>query len=56
MQEYLIRIKETLEMKVSILASSADETKFTALKAWKNGDYILDAEHFKDVDFTVEDE
>ena len=56
MQEYLIRIKETLEMEVSILASSADEAKFMALKAWKNGDYILDAEQFKDVEFTVEEE
>ncbi len=56
MQEYLIRIKETLEMEVSLLVSSADEAKFMALKAWKNGDYILDAEQFKDVEFTVEEE
>mgnify|MGYP002865960032 CR=1 FL=1 len=55
MQEYIINIKETSEMEVVISAPSIDEAKFLALKAWQNGEYILDAEHFKDVEFTVEE-
>ena len=38
------------------LASSIDEAKFLAFKAWKNGNYILDAEHFKNVEFIVREE
>ncbi|MBR1602199.1 MAG: DpnD/PcfM family protein [Synergistaceae bacterium] len=54
-QEYIIKIKETSEMEVVISASSIDEAKFLALEAWKNGDYILDAEHFKDIEFTIKE-
>ena len=56
MQEYAVNIKETSEMEVVILASSIDEAEFLAFKAWKNGEYVLDAEHFKDVEFIVREE
>ena len=56
MQEYTVNIKETSEMEVVISASSIDEAEFLAFKAWKNGEYVLDAEHFKDVEFIVREE
>ena len=53
MKEYEVKITETLEEVVFIEAFSEQEAKDKAETAWKNGDYILDAEHFKDVVFKV---
>lgn len=53
MKEYTIRIKETLEMHVFVEASSVQEAKDKVQTAWENGDYILDAEHFQGVTFSI---
>ena len=51
MKEYTVKIKETLEMLVTVEAHSWQEAKDKVEAAWKNGDYILDDEHFQGVDF-----
>lgn len=51
MNEYDITIRETLEMTVTVEAESREEARRTVADNWKNGDYILDAECFKDVEF-----
>lgn len=51
MKEFVINIRETLEMQVCVEASTLEEAQETVEKHWKNGDYILDSEHFKGVEF-----
>ena len=51
MKEYDVTITETLEMTVAVEAESREEAQQIASDNWKNGDYILDAESFKDVEF-----
>ena len=53
MKEYAIKITETLTEVVIMEASSAQEAKDKVQVAWENGDYILDAEHFQSVTFTI---
>ena len=53
MKEYDVKIKETLEMTVTVEAESAAQAREIAEQNWKNQDYILDADHFKGVTFTV---
>ena len=53
MKEYAVKITETLEEVVTVEASSAQEAKDKVQVAWENGDYILDAEHFRNVTFTI---
>lgn len=53
MKEYIIKITETLEKVVIIKAFSEQDAKSKVRTAWKNGDYILDAEDFQGVAFTV---
>ena len=48
MKEYDITIRETLEMTVTVEAESREEARRTVADNWKNGEYILDAESFKD--------
>ena len=36
-------------------AESREEAQQIASDNWKNGDYILDADHFKDVTFRTKD-
>ena len=45
MKEYDVTITETLEMTVTV------EARQKVADNWKNGEYILDAESFKDVEF-----
>ena len=45
MNEYDIAIRETLEMTVTV------EARQMVADRWKNGEYILDADSFKDVEF-----
>lgn len=54
MKEFAVKIQETLEKVVYIEAASEQEAKDKVEAAWKNGDYILDAEHFQNVIFTIE--
>ncbi|MCR0422736.1 DpnD/PcfM family protein [[Clostridium] innocuum] len=51
MNEYDITIRETLEMTVTVEAASREEARQIAADRWKNGEYILDADSFKDVEF-----
>ena len=51
MKEYDITIRETLEMTVTVEAESREEARRTVADNWKNGEYILDEESFKDVKF-----
>ena len=53
MKEYTVKIKETLEEFVTVEASSAQEAKDKVQIAWENGDYVLDAEHFQCVTFSI---
>ena len=51
MKEYDVTITETLEMTVTVEAESREEARQKVADNWKNGEYILDAENFKDVEF-----
>lgn len=51
MKEYKVKIKETLEKDVFVLAENADDAEDKAEKKWKDQDFILDAEDFKGVEF-----
>ena len=51
MKEYDITIRETLEMTVTVEAESREEARQKVADNWKNGEYILGAESFKDVEF-----
>lgn len=51
MKEYDVTIQETLEMTVSVEAESREEARRMVADRWKNGEYILDADSFKDVEF-----
>ena len=50
MKEYDVTIQETLEMTVSVEAESREEARQMVADRWKNGEYILDADSFKDVE------
>lgn len=51
MKEYDVTITETLEMTVTVEAESREEARQKVADNWKNGEYILDEESFKDVKF-----
>ncbi len=51
MKEYEIKITETLGMTVTVEAANAAQAREIAERNWKDGDYILDADHFKGVTF-----
>lgn len=54
MNEYDITIREMLEMTVTVEAESREEARQIVADRWKNGEYILDADSFKDVEFYPE--
>ena len=51
MKEYDVTIQETLEMTVTVEAENREEARRMVEERWKNGEYILDADSFKDVEF-----
>lgn len=51
MNHYDVTIRETLEVKMKVAANSREEARQKVADNWKNGEYILDAESFKDVEF-----
>ena len=51
MKEYDVTITETLEMTVTVEAESREEARQIVADRWKNSEYILDADSFKDVEF-----
>jgi len=53
MKEYQVQIKETLAITVTIEAESAAQARKIAELNWKNGDYIINDQHFQGATFTV---
>ena len=53
MKEYNVVIKETLEMTVTVEAGSAAQAKDIVEQNWKNSEYVVDADSFTGVTFTV---
>jgi hypothetical protein len=53
MKEYDVKIKETLEMTVTVEAESALQAREIVERGYKNSEYILDADHYKGVTFAV---
>ena len=51
MKEFQIEITETLQIQVFIEAKNEQEAEIIAETNWTNGDYILDADCFLDVEF-----
>ena len=55
MKEYKVTITETLELEVEVEAESMAEAECMVSDAWRNEEYILDAENFIGVEFKAED-
>ena len=55
MRDYYVTITETLRMKLNVEAESMEEALEKVKDGWRSGEYILDADHFEDVDFDAED-
>lgn len=55
MRDYYVTITETLRMKLDVEAESMEEAIEKVKDGWRSGEYILDADHFEDVDFEAED-
>lgn len=53
MKEFKVRITETLQLDVYIEAESEEKAIEQAKKNYDEQDYILDADHFKGVEFGV---
>ncbi|HCC34785.1 MAG TPA: hypothetical protein DEQ02_03805 [Ruminococcaceae bacterium] len=53
MKEYKVRIRETLEMIVTVEADNAAQAREIVERNWKDSEYVLDAAHFTGVTFTV---
>ena len=53
MQEFQVVITEVLQKTVTVSADSKEEAKRIAETVWKNADYLLDADDFKAVLFSV---
>lgn len=52
-KEYKVLITETLQKTVIVQAATEQEAHKRASDAWKNAEYILDAESFQGVEFHV---
>ena len=56
MKEYEVEIIETLQKTITIEENSPEEAAMLVETGYKNEEYVLDADHFVDVDFrTIED-
>ena len=55
MKEYRVSITETLRMTVTVEAESMLEAEQKVSDAWRDSEYILDADNFTGVDFSAED-
>lgn len=51
MKMYKVTIAETLEMEVEVEAPNRAEAERIAESQWIDGDPVLDADHFKGVNF-----
>lgn len=52
-KEYKVLITETLQKTVIVEAASESEAHRRAEDAWKNAEYLLDADSFQGVEFHV---
>ncbi len=52
MKEYKVEIKETLAMTVTAEADSLRQARQIVEQKWKDGEYVLDADHFQGATFT----
>lgn len=53
MQKFKVDITEILQKTVTISADSPEEAERIAETGWKSADYLLDADDFKEVLFSV---
>ena len=53
MKEYDVKIRETLEMTVTVEAENAVQARQIVERGYKNSEYVLDADHYNGVVFTV---
>jgi hypothetical protein len=53
MNNYPVTITETLQCTIEVEANSREEAAELTEAQWNNGDHILDADHFKGVNFSV---
>ena len=53
MKTYQIQIKEILEMTVIVEAENVAQAKENVKQKWGNGDYVLGADNFQDVMFSI---
>lgn len=53
MKSYEIEIIETLHMTVSVDANDEECAKEAIESRWKSGEYVLDASHFRNVEFYI---
>ena len=51
---FVVTITETLQMQVEIEAESQKDAERIVSDAWDKSEYVLDAEHFKGVEFSAE--
>ena len=56
MKEFNVIITETLRKVVTVEAETAEDAKDIVDAAWHNSEYILEAEDFDGVEFTVQNE
>ena len=55
LKTYAVTITETLALTVKVQAESREEAEAEVVEKYHNEDYILDAEHFKGVEFTTKE-
>lgn len=53
MKEYAVKIVETLERVVYVQADNGENAREMVKEKWYQGEYILDADDFKDVEYYV---
>ena len=53
MREYKVQIKELLAKTVTVEAENAAQAREIVERSWKDGDYILYADDFQNVTFTI---
>ena len=51
LREFEVTITETLQKTVTVEAKSREEAEEIVHERYKDSEYILDADHFKDVEF-----
>lgn len=56
MKEFNVIITETLRKVVTVKAETAEDEKDMVDAAWHNSEYILEAEDFDGVEFTIQDD